>query len=148
MIYDEMMALCYRENIVFVYGDLQYPLNGIYVSCDGLHTIMLANAIKDNHPLRNVVLAEEIGHHFTLAGNNLPKEHWNRLDRMNFTKDEARAIRWAAKYIMPIKKIHQSYVDGICTISSLAEYFEVTHNFVIFRMTLPDIQNIKYQEVI
>jgi len=148
MIYDKMIALCNRENIVFAYGDLQYPLNGIYISCDGLHTIMLANAIKDNDPLRNVVLAEEIGHHFTLASNNLPQEHWNRLNRMNFSKEEALALRWAAKYLMPLKDIKKANMKDVTSIPALAEYFDVTSSFVLYWLSLPDIQMMRYQAVV
>lgn len=143
-----MLDLCDAEHIIFLYEALEDKLNGIYITCDGMSTIILSNRIKDNHPLRNIVLAEELGHHFTLIGCNIPKEHWNRLDRMNFTKNEFRAIRWAAKYLIPIADLYAAHADGITTIPELAEYFSVTPNFVRFRMTLPDIQTWKYQEVI
>lgn len=147
-LYDNMLELCDSENIIFSYEDFQLPLNGIYISCDGMHTIMLSNRIKDNHPLRNVILAEEIGHHFTLVGSNIPHEHWNRLNRINFTKDESRAIRWAANYIMPKEKLISVINHDNLLIPEIAEYFEVTYEFTIYRLSLSDIQMVKYQAVI
>ena len=54
MNYYDMLDLCYREGIVLSIEDFKPPLNGIYISCDGLHAIMLASRILDNIPLRNV----------------------------------------------------------------------------------------------
>lgn len=148
MIYETMLKLCDDEHIIVSYENFKPPLNGLYLSCDGLHAIMLATSIRDNHPLRNVVFAEELGHHFTLAGNNLPQEHWNRLHRCNFTKDEARAIRWAAEYLIPYDQLMQAGYEDITTIPALAEYFEVTPNFIAYRLTLPDMQKMRYREIV
>lgn len=147
MNYCDMLDLCYREGIVLSVENFKPPLNGIYISCDGLHAIILANRILDNIPLRNVVLAEELGHHFTLAGNNLPAEHWNRLNRCNYSKDEARAIRWAAIHLIPVHELMQASRDDIITVPKLAEYFQVTPSFVVYRMSLPDAQRFQYQYI-
>ena len=137
MKYEEMLRICDAEHIILSYEDFRPPLNGLYISCDGLHTIMLATSIRDDYPLRNVVLAEELVHHYTLAGNNLPREHWNRLNRCNFSKDEAKALRWAAEYLIPQEELVTAYREDITTIPALAEYFEVTPAFMAYRLSLP-----------
>ena len=148
MNYCDMLDLCYREGIVLSIEDFKPPLNGIYISCDNLHAILLSSRILDNLPLRNVVLAEEIGHHFTLSGNNLPTEHWNRLHRCNYSKDEARALRWAAIHLIPSHELLQASCDGMTTLPVLAEYFQVTPSFVAYRMSLPDVQCFQYPHII
>lgn len=136
MIYDHLTQLCDRSGIILSYEPLDSSLNGAYLSCDDLHVIFLATRLRDDHPLRNAVLAEELGHYFTLVGNNLPQEHWSRLDRINYSREEAKALRWAAAYVAPIGRLRQAEYEGICGLPALAEYFEVTPSFMAYRLSL------------
>ena len=136
--YTELLAECEQEEITVDYDDLEWPVNGFYYRDGGDKTIILANRLKDNPPLRNVFFAEELGHHYTLPRNNVSCKYWSRLDRTNFDKYEAKAIRWAAYKLIPYDAIVQTVQDGINTLPALAERWCVTPGMVMFRLSMPD----------
>ena len=70
------------------------------------------------------VLAEEIGHHKTSAGDILDQTD---LDNV---KQELKARRWAYERILPIELILSSLSDGIYTIWDMAEHLEVDEKFL------------------
>lgn len=53
----------------------------------------------------------------------------------------------SSKKELPECPLAAGYED-ITTIPALAEYFEVTPNFVAYRLTLPDVQKIRYREIV
>ena len=137
MIYDELVSECENHNIYLSYEDLDDKINGFFVHDQNGSVIVLSNRIKNNPPLRNVVLAEELGHYHTLPLNNTPCKYWSRLDRANFDKYEAKAIRWAALRLISQDDIRAAVQDG------LAERFCVTQGMMYLRLQLPDVKIVR-----
>lgn len=84
-------------------------------------------AIKSN--LKNniekcCVLAEELGHYHTTAGNIL-----DQSDIRN-RKQELRARRWAYKKLVGVNDLVNAYKAGVRNRYELAEYLHVTEDFI------------------
>lgn len=73
---------------------------------------------------RKCLLAEEIGHHRTTAGNIL-----DQTDIRN-RKQEKRARQWAHQRLIPLPRIVQAYKAGVRGRYEIAEYLEVTERFL------------------
>ncbi|XOT29516.1 ImmA/IrrE family metallo-endopeptidase [Bacillus subtilis subsp. subtilis] len=70
------------------------------------------------------VLAEELGHHFTTAGQILDQS------TIQNRKQELRARNWAYKKLVPLNKIIQAHKAGIKNRYELAEFLNVTEKFL------------------
>lgn len=88
------------------------------------------------------VLAEELGHHYTSAGNNLPVKFSSYRQKMNISRSEYYARKWAALELMPLDMVKKALAAGILEVWELAEEFDVTEDVVRFRMGLPDVQGL------
>ncbi|MDG0765417.1 ImmA/IrrE family metallo-endopeptidase [Bacillus halotolerans] len=73
---------------------------------------------------KRVVLAEELGHHFTTAGQILDQS------TIQNRKQELRARNWAYKKLVPLNKIVQAHKAGIKNRYELAEFLNVTEKFL------------------
>lgn len=73
---------------------------------------------------KKCVLAEEIGHHYTTVGDILDQNiSWNR-------KQEQQARLWAYNKLIGMNGIINSYKYGCRNLSEMAEYLEVTEEFL------------------
>lgn len=70
------------------------------------------------------VLAEELGHYYTSAGDILNQ------DNSNNRKQENIARRWAYEEILPVENILFAAQDGHTDIWDMAEYLEVDEAFL------------------
>ncbi|WP_421663582.1 ImmA/IrrE family metallo-endopeptidase [Lysinibacillus telephonicus] len=70
------------------------------------------------------VLAEEIGHHFTSIGNILDQS--SVINR----KQELKARSWAYEKLVPLKKIIQAHKCNVSNRYELAEFLDVTEDFL------------------
>lgn len=70
------------------------------------------------------ILAEELGHYHTSYG--------HILDQSNLTnrKQEHRARNWAYEQLVSLPKIVQAYQEGVSGRYELAEYLQVTEEFL------------------
>lgn len=73
---------------------------------------------------KRCILAEELGHYHTSSGDILDQKD------LNNRKQEKRARSWAYEYLVPLSKIIEAYHDGIAGRHALAEYLEVTEEFL------------------
>lgn len=136
----EMLKIAYREGIIIEYWDFTPPLEGIYVCIPNMPPIIgISNKLFECSPQFRCVLAEELGHHFTTVGNNLPKQFYHYRDRLTVSKAEYRALRWAAEYLIPVDKLNLALRNGITCVWELTEYFNVTSEMMEFRLGLPDL---------
>lgn len=71
------------------------------------------------------ILAEEIGHYKTTAGNIL-----NQKNNVVNQKKELAARRWAYNKILPLDLIEEAVRNGYTEIWDLAEYLEVDEMFL------------------
>lgn len=70
------------------------------------------------------VLAEELGHHHTSSGNILDQTDTNNR------KQELRARMWAYNELIGLRGIINAYEHGCSSMFDMAEYLEVTEEFL------------------
>ncbi len=72
----ELLSLAEQAGIKIEWWDFSPPLEAIYWHKPGLPPIIgLSNSLKQCSPAYlRCILAEEIGHHFTAAGNTLTRK--------------------------------------------------------------------------
>ena len=100
------------------------PENGsVSLLPDGKLYIALASNIKTNAEER-VCLAHELGHCETLGFYNMYAPIEVR------SKHENKADRWAIKRLVPEEKYRRALRNGYTDINSLAEFFDVTDEFM------------------
>jgi len=73
---------------------------------------------------KTCILAEELGHHHTSAGNIMD------LTDIRNRKQELRAREWAYRRLVPLEKIVEAYRAGVSNRHELAEYLGVTEEFL------------------
>jgi Zn-dependent peptidase ImmA (M78 family) len=131
----QMFNVAAREGISIRWCNFEPPIRGMY--WDPIiknPVIWLDKSLEYNTRILRCVMAEELGHHFTLDRDCLTRTYFNYRDRLAVSRAEYRALRWAAKLLVPGDKLGQAIRDGIRERWELAEYFEVTEEMVEFRL--------------
>lgn len=121
------------------YWDFAPPLEAVYWSAPRLEippVIGLSRSLFSNRAHFRTVLAEELGHHFTSAHDGLPKTLFHYQDRLVVSREEYRALKWAANFLIPTNELREAVKKGIREDWELAEHFEVDECLVIFRKRL------------
>lgn len=132
-----LIALAESENIAVDYLKLRRPIQGFYCRESGCQPVIgLSHALHSDHRLHRCVMAEELGHHFTSAGERIAKRHHSLQDRLTIDKIEYKALRWAAMHLVPEDDLLDVIGEGLFEVWELAEHFEVTENMMRFRMRL------------
>ncbi|MBP2657264.1 MAG: hypothetical protein H6Q69_296 [Firmicutes bacterium] len=140
---DELFKIAKHEGIIVETFPLQPPLYGVYLCQPGSKPVIgLSNVIATDRE-RRCIMAEELGHHFTTVGQCIPREFYHRNMRSNINRAEHKAMRWAAKHLIPKCRLIQAIESGITTIWDLTEYFNVVEDILLFRLKLPDLQNFR-----
>lgn len=135
-----LLKLADAYGIKVEHWDFQPPLEAVYWSSPGLPPVIgLSTSLFESRPYFRCVLAEELGHHFTTAGAAVPKTFYRYRDRLGVSRAEYRAMRWAARWLIPVDKLGKALKQGIVETWELAECFDVTEDMVRFRMRLPDM---------
>ena len=130
----------YEANGIRVeYWDFPPPLEAVYWSAPDMGippVIGLSRSLFSNRAHFRTVLAEELGHHFTSAHDGLPKTLFHYQDRLVVSREEYRALKWAANFLIPADNLREAVKKGIREDWELAEHFEVDECLVIFRKRL------------
>lgn len=134
---DELLSIAEHEGIFTATYPLLPPLYGVYLN-SGSNTAIGLSSYIDTEAERRCIMAEELGHHFTSAGICIPtkKEFYCFTDRTNITKAEYKALKWAATHLMPEHDLLDVIKEGLYEPWELAEHFNVTETFAIFRLRL------------
>ena len=103
-------------------------VEGLYIETAGTKAILLNRDLGDETCAQHCALAEELGHHFTTAGDCLPLPG---ADRSLIGRAEERAKRWAARSIVPLSGIIEAFSAGCRTRSEVAEHLGVTEVFLM-----------------
>lgn len=136
----ELLRMAEEQGVLVEFWDFSPPVEGIYISEPGTPPVIgLSNSIRTRAHFR-CILAEELGHHFTTVGSCLPASHFLYSDRLEISRAEHRALRWAARYLMPLDKLQRALWHGARETWALAELFCVTEEMVRFRLGLPETQ--------
>ena len=90
---------------------------------------MLFRSIAINHTLttnaeKNGILAEELGHYYTTHGNILNTQNVSDI------KQEQRARLWAYNKLIGLQGIITAYKHGCTSLHEMAEFLEVTEEFL------------------
>jgi len=132
-----LLDLASEENIAVEYMKLTAPTLGFYYQDETCHPIIgLDYSLHSHYRLHRCVMAEELGHHFTSAGTKIARRHHSTQDRLTIDKIEYKALRWAANYLVPEDDLLDVIASGLCEGWELAEHFDVTDEFMGFRMRL------------
>jgi hypothetical protein len=137
---EEMYKLADQEGIEIEWQEFMPPIRGIYWAPAGIPPVIwLDKSLENNAKLLRCVMAEELGHHFTLDRDCLCRTYFNYRDRLAVSRAEYRAWRWAAEYLIPMGDFKRAIRSGIATKWELSEHFDVTEQMVEFRLGLQGI---------
>lgn len=141
----ELLKLAEKKGIIVEYWDFEPPLEAVYMTVPSVPPVIgLSPAICSSTTYFRTVLAEELGHHFTCVGKLIPQTHFHYRNRLDVSRAEYRALRWAANYLMPKRRLLWAIRKGIREPWELAEYFNVTEGIVKFRLNLLDRERSYY----
>lgn len=133
-----LIEVVYQEGL-FIEEQASLPegFYGLYYQEDDFYPVVsLSKEIYGQCRLENVVLAEEIGHHLTTTEYCLPKYFKNYSHRISITRQEYRAMRKGSQLLIYPEEILDAVSHGIEEIWELAEHFNVTDDFMAFRMAV------------
>lgn len=117
--YEKLLHKAEKEQIEVVNLPLCENIKGLY--CD---QIIAINKNIETTAEKACVLAEELGHYYTSAGNILDQS------KVENRKQEKKARRWAYEKLVGIIKIIEAYKAGCRNRYELAEFLEVTEEFL------------------
>ena len=117
--HEDLLQEIEDNNIDIVEKPLRGNLKGLYSD----NIIALGDQIKTNTE-RTCVLAEELGHYYTSAGDILDQS------TIENRKQEYKARRWAVKRLVRVEDIIEAFNAGVSTRSELAECLNITEKFL------------------
>lgn len=122
------MRMVEREGILVLYRQLDPAsgLLGLYIREECGAAIVLDTSLTSNPRLERCVLAEELGHHYTAPITSVFTAYASATFRTSHSRDEARALRWACDYLMPVDKFLRALREGVTSVEDLADLFDVT----------------------
>lgn len=118
MNYETLLDEAYQEELIVKEKPLKYN-NGRIKG----NKIAIRQDI-DTYTEKSCILAEELGHHYTTYGNILSQ------DSVSNQKQELRARMWAYNRQIGLLGIIKSYEYGCRSLYDMAEYLEVTEEFL------------------
>lgn len=119
MLYDELLDEAFFHGVVVEERPLRGRIKGLY----GDKTIWINQSIPTRAE-KACVLAEELGHFYTTAGDIFDNSIlYNR-------KKEKLARTWAYERLVPLKSIVQAYLDGIRNRYEFAEYLSISEEML------------------
>lgn len=104
-------------------ADLPNDYAGLYISMGRAEVILIDKTIKVRNE-KICILAEELGHYHTTSGNILD------LTDIRNRKQEKRARNWAYEKLIPLESFVKASKEGIQNSYELAEFLEVTEEFL------------------
>ena len=119
MQYEKLLIEADQHGIDIYEKPMQKRNKGLY--CD---KVIWINKHIQTSIEKACVLAEELGHYHTSAGNILDQKN------LNNRKQEKQARSWAYEKLVPLEKIVQAHKDGPKNKYELAEYLNVTEAFL------------------
>lgn len=139
-------SLLYRvlqeQGIALDWHPLPDDILGMYRRSPRLRcpVIILNSRIQPDSPLYRVVLAHELGHHFTSRGGSV-RVFAVGYNETNY-REEWRANAWAANFLIPTVDLADAYHRGVLSSPELADYFHVTEELVTYkyRVLQSDVQ--------
>lgn len=133
---EDLHQLIENENIILDITDkLPGNVDGLYFRSDNSFPVISVNAnIAHDNIKYSIVLAEELGHHFTSVGDSSVMFN-SYAKRLQLTKAEVKALKWATEYILPIDKLKTAFLKmHNKQIDNITQELEVTQEFLLARL--------------
>lgn len=119
MLYENLLMEAAQLGIDIYETPMTPTVKGLYAD-----NIIWINRFIPTVAEKTCILAEELGHYHTTAGNII-----DQTDIRN-RKQERRARDWAYQRLVPLSKIVQAHHSGITSRYELAEFLGVTEEFL------------------
>lgn len=119
MSYEILMKEAIQHDIDIYEKPMKSKIKGLY--CD---KIIWINQTIPTNVEKACVLAEELGHYHTTVGDILDQS------KIENRKQELKARTWAYKKLVPLTKIVQAHKKNITTRYELAEFLNITEEFL------------------
>ncbi len=117
--YEQLLNEAHDERVEVVYRPLKGRIKGLYYN-----RVIAINKNIDTTIEKTCILAEELGHHYTTAGDILDQ------GKTTNRKQERLARAWAYKRLVPLDKLIAAYRAGVKSRYELAEYLHITEQFL------------------
>lgn len=136
----DLFDLADRENVQIISRPLPDGLRGFYYNDPHLpHPfIVLHHAVYHSEIELKTVLAEELGHHFTTGRTDFTVA-CNYTGRVNLSRAEHRALRWAVRALLPMDVFIAAFRDGL-RVDEVAARFGVMETLVSFRARMLGVE--------
>lgn len=132
---DQLLDILAEECIFIEYLDLVYA-HGFYLYLEECTVIGISNAVTQDEKLFRTVLAEEIGHHFTVTSNKQPVQYLTYRDRLSLDKSESAALRWAADFLIPDNLLFKYLgARSLMNFAEMCDFFLVTDYLLLQKFT-------------
>jgi len=119
MNYEELLIEAEKQGIEILESDRIGELKGLYID-----NIIVINSKIETSSEKLCILAEEIGHHYKTIGNILDQSNVSNI------KQERIARAWGYEKLVSLESIIKAYKNGIRNKYELAEFLEVTEEFL------------------
>lgn len=136
-----------NEDLTINYEDLNGKANGmcVYDGCN--YYILIDHTVKNDVELHKAVIAEELGHYYTMIDDPTPKANNTYHKKCRVDKEEDKAARWATAALMPTDEILDYLAANLrATFEELDEHFEVTNEFMQKKLHFMSLKQ-EYYEV-
>lgn len=119
MLYEHLIQEAEQHGIDIYEEPLEPKIKGLYAD-----QVIWINRYIATRAEKACILAEELGHYHTSVGNII--DQTKILNR----KQERRARAWAYIKLVPLHKIIEAYSEGVRSRHELADYLNVTEEFL------------------
>lgn len=114
-----------KKEKIYIYDWHIKDANGIYINIDKVNAIALNYDKIGTYIEEKCVLAEELGHYYYDAAYS---PYCKNLQLIS--KQEYKAKKWAYNTLIPYENLRRAILNGKTSILSLADYFNVTTQFM------------------
>lgn len=130
-----------QEGIYLKYDHLDYgerKLYGLYFYDQKRNVpfIILDLSLEWRPILHRCVLAEELGHYFTVPRSQFTRPFASYGDRIELSRDERRALTWAARFLVSDEELDEALSWRHSSIRDLADHLSVTVEIARIRLEL------------
>jgi len=129
------------EHITINYYPLDKPTFGVYYSSKETGPIIgISTKIENDEDQLMLVLAEELGHHFTSVGESVGP-YYHHADRVNLDKVEEAALRWACDTLVPTEELISCIKNSTDTLHDVSKRLHVSKKILHEKLRFLSLQH-------
>jgi len=123
------------EAILYDYVDLKEVANGMCINEGNEYYILLDKKIKEDDALHKAVLAEELGHYYTMIDDPTPRADDSYHKQCRVEKEEEKAARWATSHLISNDELLDFLADNKqSNLYDLIDHFDVTQDILMKKL--------------